>query len=78
MFLPNTARTRQIWQKAFGANVRRERTIRNLTQEKLAEMANLSARGIQNIEAGKTNILGTTISRLQKALDCPWESLMPR
>jgi transcriptional regulator with XRE-family HTH domain len=39
-----------------GANIRRERTARNLTQEKLAEKANLNIRTLQKIEAGKLNL----------------------
>ena len=37
--------------KSFGANMRRERTARKLTQEKLAEKADLFPRTIQKIEA---------------------------
>ena len=63
---------------AFGANVRRERVARGLTQEKLAELMDVNSRTVQKIEAGKLNILLTTILRLQKALGCPWDSLMRR
>jgi transcriptional regulator with XRE-family HTH domain len=62
----------------FGANVRRERVARELTQEKLAELMDVNPRTIQKIEAGKLNILLTTILRLQKALNCSWDSLMKR
>lgn len=61
----------------FGANLRRERTARQLTQEKLAEMADLNIRTVQKIEAGEINILLTTARRIQKALDCAWERLIP-
>jgi transcriptional regulator with XRE-family HTH domain len=67
---------RQI--KVFGTNVRRERTGKNLTQERLAEMADLYPRTIQKIEAGKLNILLTTMLRIQEALGCNWESLLGR
>jgi transcriptional regulator with XRE-family HTH domain len=63
--------------KKFGANVRRERTSRNITQDKLAEMVDLNIRTIQKIEAGSINVLITTAARLQKALDCAWTRLMP-
>jgi transcriptional regulator with XRE-family HTH domain len=63
---------------ALGANVRRERIARGLTQEKLAELVEVNPRTIQKIEAGKLNILVTTVLRLQKALNCPWDALMPR
>ena len=60
----------------FGANVRRERTARNLTQEKLAERADLNIRTLQKIEAGELNVLITTVARIRRALDCSWEKLM--
>lgn len=62
----------------FGANVRRERMARGLTQEKLAEMIGLNPRTVQKIEAGRLNILLTTVCRLQAALKCSWDVLMPR
>ena len=62
---------------AFGANLRRERVSRDITQERLAEMVDLNIRTVQKIEAGETNILLTTALRIQRALKCPWESLMP-
>ena len=62
--------------KHFGNNLRRERTMRKITQEKLAELADLNVRTVQKIEAGQTNILITTAKRIQKALACPWQELM--
>ena len=62
----------------FGANLRRERMARQVTQEKLAELADLNIRTLQKIEAGQTNILITTAMRLQAALRCPWDSLLGR
>ncbi len=47
-----------------------------MTQEKLAELADLNIRTVQKIEAGQTNILITTASRIQKALGCDWGMLM--
>lgn len=60
----------------FGASVRRIRTAKGMTQERLAELAQLNPRTLQKIEAGKLNILLTTILRLQKALVCSWSELM--
>jgi transcriptional regulator with XRE-family HTH domain len=60
----------------FGANVRRERVGRGITQEKLAESVEINPRTVQKIEAGKINILLTTVLRIQKALGCPWNDLM--
>jgi transcriptional regulator with XRE-family HTH domain len=61
--------------KKFGANVRRERTARGLTQEKLAELADLHLRSLQKIEAGEINLLVTTVLRIKRALKCSWEKL---
>lgn len=61
----------------LGANLRRERTARGVTQEKLAELADLNIRTVQKIESGKLNILITTAVRLQRSLRCRWECLIP-
>ena len=57
---------------AFGANVRRERMDRLMTQEGLAELVDLNIRTVQKIEAGEINILLTTVLRFFRALNCPW------
>jgi transcriptional regulator with XRE-family HTH domain len=62
--------------RTFGANVRRERNARNLTQEKLAELADLHLRTLQKIEAGEINLLLTTVLRIKRALKCPWVKLL--
>ena len=41
-----------------------------LTQEQLAEAADLNPRTVQKIEAGQINILVTTLVRIQSALNC--------
>lgn len=61
----------------LGANVRRERIKRGLTQEALAELSSLHPRMVQKIEAGHVNILVTTALRLQEALLCPLDLLLP-
>lgn len=63
--------------KAFGANVRRERVAKKMTQEKLAELVDLNIRSVQKLEAGDINVLVTTAMRVQRALGCPWTKLMP-
>lgn len=60
----------------FGANVRRLRVAQKMTQEQLAELADLNPRTIQKIEAGHLNILLTTVWRLQTALNCRWDHLL--
>jgi transcriptional regulator with XRE-family HTH domain len=62
--------------KQFGANLRRERYARGLTQEQLAELVDLNIRTVQKIEAGDINILLTTLIRIQRALHCSWHKLM--
>ena len=59
----------------FGKNLRRERTRAELSQEKLAELADLNIRTVQRIEAGEIAILITTAVRLQRAMDCAWSAL---
>jgi transcriptional regulator with XRE-family HTH domain len=70
-------RKEQLRLKTFGANVRRERSAKGLTQDELAELAEISTRNLQKVEAGELNILVTTAIRIQLALNCPWKRLMP-
>jgi transcriptional regulator with XRE-family HTH domain len=60
----------------FGANLRRERIANGLTQERLAELADLNTRTVQKIEAGDLNILLTTVYRLKEALKCSWGRIL--
>jgi len=62
--------------KKFGANVRRERTGKGITQEQFAELVDLNIRTVQKIEAGHINILITTLMRIQRGLGCPWNRLV--
>ncbi len=61
--------------KRFGRNVARLRARRKLSQEQLAEKANVSARYLQSIEAGEYFPALTTLSRLKSALRCDWNDL---
>lgn len=61
----------------FGANLERARKARGLTQERFAEVVDLHPRVVQKIEAGETNIKATTLFRIQAALGCSWEQLVP-
>ncbi|MDR0353996.1 MAG: helix-turn-helix domain-containing protein [Opitutaceae bacterium] len=72
--MPKEPQTRIL--SKFGANVRRERWRRGLTQEALAEQVDVHPRMIQKIEAGETNLLLTTLLRIQAALGCPWDLLL--
>ena len=64
--------------RALGANIRRERCAKKVTQEVLAERAEISTRNLQKVEAGQLNLLGTTLIRIQLALRSPWAKLMPK
>jgi len=61
----------------FGANVRRERVRKGMTQDDLAERAEIATRNLQKIEAGQINVLLTTAFRIQLGLRCPWKRLAP-
>ena len=61
----------------FGVSLRRERVARGITQEKLAELADLNIRTVQKIESGDLNVLITTAARLQRGLGCKWDRLLP-
>jgi transcriptional regulator with XRE-family HTH domain len=63
--------------REFGANLRRARTTKGMTQEKLAELADLNIRTVQKIEAGDINILVTTLIRLRQAVGCKWDAVLP-
>ena len=64
------------WLRTVGDNVRRERKLAKLTQERLAELADLAPRVVQKIEAGQITILVSTLRRLRKAIGCTYEKLL--
>ena len=66
------------WLKQLGDNVRRERIGKKMSQQQLAEFAGLNIRNVQRIEAGEIDVLLTTTVRIQKALACPLERLVPK
>jgi transcriptional regulator with XRE-family HTH domain len=53
---------------AFGKKLRSLRTSKNLSQEKLAELADLDRTYISSVELGKRNISIVNICRLAVAL----------
>jgi transcriptional regulator with XRE-family HTH domain len=60
----------------IGIGVGRMRIERDWSQEKLADLSELSYRAVQNIEYNATSPSGTSICRLAKAFDMePWEFL---
>ncbi len=58
--------------------MRRERNERGITQERLAELVEISLRNVQRVEAGEINVLMTTVTRIRRALNCSADKLIPR
>jgi transcriptional regulator with XRE-family HTH domain len=54
------------------------RDTRGLTQEKLAELADVHYRTIQKIEGGEMLMRIATLFRLRTALKCSWDDLLGR
>jgi transcriptional regulator with XRE-family HTH domain len=60
----------------FGKNVNCLRQLRGITQEKLAELADVDRRHIQRIESGVANPGIEVIGKIQIALSLAWKELM--
>jgi len=60
----------------FGRNVSRLRALRGLTQDKLAEKAEIDRSYLQRIEKGTSNPTIETAVRLSRALNCSWDDLL--
>jgi transcriptional regulator with XRE-family HTH domain len=56
--------------QTFGEAVRRLRTERGLTQEKLAQASDLTTNYVSDIERGRTMVSLKTILKLAFGLDC--------
>lgn len=63
--------------KAFGLKVRLRRYEVGLTQEELAEKANLHPTYVGSVERGERNIALENIVAIAKALKCSSKDLMP-
>jgi transcriptional regulator with XRE-family HTH domain len=59
---------KKILRKTFGANLRRERHLRGLSQERLGHAAGLHRTYIGSIERGERNVSIDNIERLARAL----------
>ena len=62
--------------KKFGKNVKIERIKKDLTQEQLAEIMNVSQNYIANIERGKANMSLLKIYELSRYLNVKIEQLI--
>ena len=64
-------------QERFGRKLRKLREEKGISQEKLAELAELHRTYVSGVERGERNISLINIERLAKALDVPMADLMP-
>lgn len=62
--------------RVLAANVIRRRKVNGLTQERLAELADLSQVFISQVERAITNISLDSLVRLALALGCPTHELL--
>lgn len=62
--------------RRFGDAIRRARTSKGLSQEALAEVAQVHRTFIGRVERGEANASITTIVRLARALDVPPSELL--
>ena len=63
-------------QLLFAANMRRIRLEKKLTQEKVAEIAELHPNYISSVERGERNISICNIERIAHALEVPMTDLL--
>src|SRR6202035_5020638 len=61
---------RETLRKTLGANQRRERTARGISQDELAARCGLNPRTIAKIEAGEIGIRPETLDRIERAIGC--------
>jgi ribosome-binding protein aMBF1 (putative translation factor) len=66
--------TKEALRKKLGANVRRERTARWISQEGLASRCGLHPRTIAKIEAGEIGIRPETLDRIERAIGCTFNN----
>jgi transcriptional regulator with XRE-family HTH domain len=71
----NILRVRLPPNRILGRNLVRLRSQANLTQERLAEKADISRGFLQEIEKGGKNPSINVVARLKQALRCSWDEL---
>lgn len=69
-------RVSQTQLKILSRNIRRLREQAGMTQEKLAEKADIAPRSLQFIESAQFGASLAVLIRLRRALDCGWETLL--
>ncbi len=60
----------------FRRNLIRLRNAAGLTQEKVAEKAEITTRYLQSIEAGNFGASFAVLIRLRRALGCSWDEFL--
>lgn len=60
----------------LGNKIRYERMRKDLSQEELAELANINMRSVSTIECGITDIKFTTLTKIAEALGVETTSLI--
>lgn len=58
-----------------GRNISRLRNEREITQEKICELADVDRAYYQRVESGKQNMTVEYLDRMRKALKCQWADL---
>ena len=61
--------------KELGEKIKRVRKLRNLTQEELAEMIDISPRSLSNIEVGTSFVKSETLAKIIESLNISTEEL---
>ena len=61
--------------KELGEKIKRVRKLRNLTQEELAEMVDISPRSLSNIEVGACFVKSETLEKIMDSLNISTEEL---
>ena len=69
---------KEALRKTLGANVRRERTARQISQEELASRCGLNPRTIVKIEAGEIGIRPETLDRIERAISCTFNGAVEK
>jgi transcriptional regulator with XRE-family HTH domain len=62
--------------RQFGQNVHKLRNAAEMTQEQLAERADIDRSFVQKIEAGASSPTVEVLVRLRRALKCQWSDLL--
>ena len=71
---PHSVVARDAMRKTFGADVRRERTARRISQDELAARCGLNPRTIAKIEAGELRIRPETRDRIRRVVGCTFKN----